>query len=114
MTQLPDTVLTAQLTAPPGSREEELLARYESAKAAKEDAVARFEAVSAALKNEMAVAAPPGATDIVLAGAPGLPRLRMRWLTPWRFDSKRFKAERPEDYVRYEVRGGHWHLQQVD
>jgi hypothetical protein len=114
MTQQPGTAVTARLTAAPGSREEELLARYESAKAAKEDAVARYEAVCAALKNEMAVAAPPGSTDITLAGPPSLPRLRLRWLAPWRFDSKRFKAERPEDYVRYEVRGGHWDLRVTD
>jgi hypothetical protein len=104
----------AELTAAPGSRQEELLAAYESAKAAKEDAVARFESVSAALKNVMTATAPNGSTDITLAGSPGLPRLRLRWLAPWRFDSKRFKAERPEDYVRYEVQGGHWDMRVVD
>lgn len=106
--------LPVQLAAAAGSREEELLASYDSAKAALEDAKARFEAVTSALKNEMAATAPPGSTDIVLSGQPGLPRLRLRWKMPYRFDSKRFKAEHPEIYVRYEVQGGNWELRAAD
>ncbi len=102
------------LTARPGSRLEELQASYDSAKAAKEDAVARFDALTTAIKVEMAAAAPPGTTDITLDSASGLPRLRLKWLMPYRFDSKRFKAEHPDIYVRYEVRGGNWTLRQAD
>jgi hypothetical protein len=100
------------LTAPPGSRLQELQASYESAKAAKEEAVARFDAITGALKAEMAAAAPQKSTDVMLDSAPGLPRLRLKWMRPYRFDSKRFKAENPALYVRYEVRGGHWDLRQ--
>lgn len=106
---VPTDLSQYQLTAVPGSRLEELLAGYESAKAAAEDAKSRLDALTAALKNEMAAAAPAGSTDVTL-GAPGLPRLRLSWKAPWRFDSKRFKADHPELYVRYEVRGGHWDL----
>jgi hypothetical protein len=102
------------LFAAPGSRMEELLASYESAKAAKEDAGARFDALVAALKNELAATAPAGSTDIALAGPPGLPRLRMRWKTPYRFNSKQFKEDNPFLYVQYEVQGGFWELRLAD
>ena len=98
------------LIASPGSRLEELQASFESAKAQFEDAKARFEAVTGALKNELAAAAPQGSTDVLLAAAPGLPQLRMKWLTPYRFDVKRFRAEHPALYVRYEKQGGHFEL----
>lgn len=107
----PQPVLVA---APPGSRLEQLLASYESAKAAAEEAKARFEAITDAVKAELAAAAPPGTTEMLLAGPPGLPRLRMSWKRPYRFDTKRFREEHPKMYVRYEVRGGHWELRQVD
>lgn len=108
----PDPRITYLLDAAPGSRLEELQAGYESAKASFEDAKARFEALTTALKNELAAAAPEGSTDVLLNSAPGLPRLRMKWLRPYRFDSKRFRAENPAMYVRYEVRGGHWEIRQ--
>ncbi len=104
-----------QLTASPGTRLEELLAAYETAKAAKEEAVARFDAITDALKAEMATAAPQGSTDITLSGqSPGLPRLHLMWTRPYRFETKRFRADHPGLYVRYEVRGGQWGLRQVD
>lgn len=107
---VPDSTGAVQLTALSGSRTEELLAGYESAKAAFEDAKARFEAVTAALKNEMASATPEGTATVVLSGAPGLPRLRLSWKAPYRFDVRKFRAENPALYVRYETRGGHWEL----
>jgi hypothetical protein len=103
-----------QLTAVPGSRLEELHASYDIVKAQYEDAKARYDALTAALKNEMAATAPAGSTDITLTGAPGLPRLRLRWLRPYRFDSKRFKADNPYLYVQYEKRGGHYDLRAAD
>lgn len=109
---VPDRTGVVQLTALSGSRTEELLAGYESAKAAFEDAKARFEAVTAALKSEMASSAPEGSTDVALSGAPGLPRLRLRWKTSWRCDVKRFRAELPGVYVKYEKQSGTWELRQ--
>lgn len=100
-----------QVTAPPGSRLEELLASYEGAKAAAEEATARFEAITGAIKAELS-SAYPGTGDISLSGAPGLPRLKMTWLHPWRFDSKRLKEENPLMYVRYAKQGGHYELRQ--
>jgi hypothetical protein len=97
------------LLAPPGSRLEELLASYESAKAAAEEAAARFEAVTQGIKAELANAA-PGATSIGLAGGPGLPRLRLSWRTPWQFDTKSFKRDYPVLYVKYGSQGGRWEL----
>ncbi len=103
-----------RLTAVAGSRLEALQASYDSARAALEDAKALYESLTTALKNEMAAAAPPGSTDITLTAASGLTPLRLRWKTPWRFDVKRFRAERPELYVLYEVQGGNWELRAAD
>ena len=112
MTQDSQVPLVTQLITAPGSRLEELHAGYEPAKAAFEDAKARYEALTSALKNEIAAVAPPGSSDVVLNGPSGLPRLRMKWLAPYRFDVKRFRAEHPALYVRYEVQGGHYELRQ--
>ena len=99
------------VSAEPGSRLEQLLASYEGAKAAAQEAKDRFEAITEALKAEIAAAAPQGSTEIMAGGAPSLPRLKLSWKRPYRFDVKRFRAERPLLYVRYEVRSdGHWEL----
>lgn len=106
---------TVQLTAAPGTRMEELLASFESAKAARDDAKARYEAVAGALKAEMAAAAPPGSTSITVSGqTPGLPRLRLIWTRPYRFNTERFRTEHPALYVRYEIRGGQWSLRSAE
>jgi hypothetical protein len=100
------------VTAQPGSRLEELLAMYESAKAEAAEAKSRFDGITSGLKAEIAAACPDGTTRASLTGAPGLPRLRMTWLTPWRFDSKTFKEEQPYLYVKYSKQGGHWDLRE--
>ena len=98
------------LLATPGGRLEALQASYESAKAAAQEAKDRFEAITTALKTELAAAA-PGRTEVHLAAAPGLTPLKLTWKQPYRFDVKRFRAERPEEYVRYEVKSqGFWEL----
>jgi hypothetical protein len=98
------------VTAAEGSRAEQLLAQYEGAKAASEDAAARFKAITTALKAE-ASAMSPGAEDILLSGAaPNLPRLRLAWRTPWRFNTEKFKEEEPYLYIKYSEQGGHWEL----
>lgn len=98
------------VTAAPGTRLEQLLASYESAKAAADEAKTRFEALTDAIKAELAASVPDGTTEIALSGSPALPRLRMAWKQPYRFDVKRFRAECPALYVKYEARSGHWEL----
>jgi hypothetical protein len=100
---------TVLATAQPGSRLEQLLAQYDTAKAESEEAVARFKAITTALKAE-ASAMCPGAEDIALSGAPSLPRLRLSWRRPWRFNTDKFKEEQPYLYVKYSEQGGHWEL----
>lgn len=113
MTETPQPLAEPGIVlARPGTRLEQLLASYEGAKAAAEEARSRYEALTDAIKAELAASAPEGTTEMILAGSPALPRLRMSWKRPWRFDSKRFKAEHPKLYVRYETRGGHWELRQ--
>lgn len=111
MTTGTDRTPVVEVMAVPGSRLEELLASYESAKADSEAAVQRFEAITAAIKAELS-AAVPDTPEIGLSGKPGLPRLKLSWIRPWRFDSKRLKEEDPLTYVRYAVQGGHWELRQ--
>lgn len=100
-------------TAAPGSRLEQLLAQYETAKAAAEEATHRFEAITLAIKGEL-TGEHPNQPLIMLSGAPGLPHLVLRWRSAWRLDSKRLKAELPETYVQYAVQGGNWELRRED
>ena len=97
------------VTAPAGSRLEELLATYESVKANAEEAAARFKSLTDAVKAELS-AEHPGITDMVLTGAPGLPALRLAWVESWRLASKRLKEEDPLTYVKYAEKSGHWEL----
>lgn len=105
-------VMPTVVTAAPGSRLEQLLASYESAKAAADEAKSRFDALTDAVKAELDAATPEGTQEIILTGSPGLPQLRMTWKRPYRFDVKKFRAEYPALYVQYEIRGGHWDLRQ--
>lgn len=97
------------VTAPAGSRLEELLAAYESVKAAAEEAAGRFKSVTDAIKAEL-TAAHPKVTDMVLTGSPGLPALRLAWVESWRLASRKLKEEDPLTYVKYAEKGGHWEL----
>lgn len=97
------------VTAPAGSRLEELLAAYESVKASAEEAASRFKTLTDAVKAELS-AAHPGATDMVLTGAPGLPALRLAWVESWRLAAKRLKEDDPHTYVKYAEKNGHWEL----
>jgi hypothetical protein len=97
------------VTAEPGSRREELLASYESAKAAAEEAASRFKTITDALKADLS-GAYPGVEGMTLSGAPGLPRLSMSWRKSWRVDTRRLKEEQPLLYVQYAVQSGTWDL----
>jgi hypothetical protein len=101
---------SVSVTAQPGSRLEQLLAVYDDEKAAAAEAAERFKAVTDALKAEMAAAVPPGTEDMTLIGAAHLPRLRLSWRRPWRFDSDKFREENPYLFVKYSKQGGHWEL----
>lgn len=109
MTEQQPAVIPLLATATPGSRLEQLLAQYESAKAEAAEAADKFDAVTKAIKGEL-TRMHPGQPVVRLTGAPGMPQLIMRWKQSWRLDSKRLKAEQPELYVRYAVRGGTWEL----
>lgn len=108
----PEPKPSATAMAAPGSRLEQLLASYETEKASAADAAARFKAVTDALKAELS-AAFPGQKDVVAAGAPNLPKLRLSWRTSWRLDTDKFKAEQPVLYVKYSKPSGHWELREA-
>jgi hypothetical protein len=99
--------------APPGSRAEQLLDSLETARAEADEAEARAKNISDSIKAEVIPLAPPGTTTIIVAGTPYRPEFLVRWTESWRFDTKRFKAERLADWVRYAVKGGSWKLEKA-
>lgn len=95
-----------------GSRLEQLHEAYGPAKAAVADAEAKLKAITDAIKLELTQAAPDGAEKIELVGENGVP-LQLSWVLTWRFDSKKFKADDPQTYVRYAKQSGSWTLRPV-
>ena len=104
----PVTVLAAD-----GTRLAQLLAAYEPAKAAAEEAKQRYEALTLAIKIELTTQQ-PHAGRIMLSGAPGLPRLKLAWRDTVRLDARRLKEEQPALYTLYAVTGGNWTLTRED
>lgn len=94
------------------TRLEQLHASYADAKSELDAATETLDAIKAAIKLEMTQAAPEGAEKIELhapAGSAARP-LRLTYTRTWRFDSKKFKADDPETYVRYAKQTGSWRL----
>jgi hypothetical protein len=101
-----------QATVEPGSRLEDLLATYAHLKPQADEIATRLKAVTDAIKAELA-AAVPGAQTIDVAHEALAAPLRLSYVESWRLDTKRLKAEAPETYVRYAVKGGSWQLRGV-
>lgn len=101
----------AEVTPEPDSRLAQLHAAYPAAKAAADDAAEKLKAITDGIKLALSEAA-PDQTRIDLRGGHG-PALRLSYTETWRFDSKRFKAEDPETYVRYAKKSGSWALKAV-
>ena len=92
-----------------GSELEQLHAEYVEAKAAAKAADDRAKAVTSRLKTVLTEAFPEDRA-MALEG-PGGPPLELVYGTKWLFDSKRFKADDPDTYVRYAYQSGTWTLQ---
>jgi hypothetical protein len=100
------------ITAPAGSRLEQLAAEYAIAKPAADEAKARLEMITDAIKVELCNAAP--GLDRIDFTAPDLEiPLRLKRVSSWRLDSKLLKAELPEMYVRYAKKAVYWDLRAV-
>lgn len=100
------------VTAPAGSRLEQLAEEYAAAKPALDEAKARLELITDAIKIELITAAP--GVNKVDFNAPALTApLRLLAKTAWRLDSSRLKAENPEMYVRYAKQSAYWELRPV-
>lgn len=113
-TDLPPVPPTNQphiVVAETGTRLEQLHASYTDLKAQADEAAKRYRAVTDAIKAELA-AAEPNQERVELRSPVG-PPLRMAYVERWTFDSKRLKAERPDLYVTYAVKGGSWQLRTV-
>lgn len=89
-----------------------LHALYADAKAAADEAEERLDAIKAGIKAELAQAAPEGSQRILLPADPetGGPALTLTYSERATFDSRRFKREDPETYVRYAKFSGTWTL----
>lgn len=96
----------------PESRLEQLHAQFAAAKAAADHANEIFDSVKAAIKFEAMQVAPEGEQRIDVRSQHG-PALRLSYSETWRFDSKRFKTDNPEAYVRYAKKSGSWTLRPV-
>lgn len=103
----------AELTLEPGSRLEQLVARYPDLKAAADQANEELNAVKTAIKAEMNAAA-PHATRVDLAGPLASVPLTLRWVGRRDFDTKKLKAELPEIYEQYRKPegSGRWELRE--
>lgn len=91
------------------SRLGQLHALYADAKAKADAAAAELKAITDGIKNEMAKAAPEGSTKIDLLSPDG-PPLRLDYRESWRFNSKAFKRQDPETWVRFAKKSHAWYL----
>lgn len=98
-----------QAEIPAGSRLESLLAAYADLKPRADDLTARLKSVTDAIKAEL-TAAQPGAGRIDVTHEVLTQPLRLTYVESWRLDTKRLKADAPEIYVRYAVKGSKWEL----
>ncbi len=92
-----------------GSRLEALHAAYPDAKARADEADAQLKAITDGIKAAALEEAPEGQTRVEVQGPSG-PPLRLTYTESWRLDSKRLKAQHPETWVRFAVKGGSWAL----
>lgn len=101
-----------EITAPMGSRLEQLTAQYDQAKQLADDAAERLKAITDGIKAELGAAA-PGASRVILRSRYLARSLRLRAQVSWRLDMKSLKAERPEVYARYAYPATAWYLEQI-
>lgn len=103
----PPKKVTVQVV--PGSRLESLLAQREEAKVALDEATRRMATVKDGITAELTEQHPgTGAFDI--PGGPGRQPLSLRYSAPNMFDTKRFKAERPDLYPQFLKPSPRWTL----
>jgi hypothetical protein len=96
----------------PDSRLDGLLARYESLKAAAEEANERFEACKDAIKAEISGQHPEARRVVIKSGALNAP-LELVAVEQMRLDTKKFKAENPLQYCAYTYKSTSWQLRKA-
>lgn len=102
------------VTPEPGGRLEQLLAQYDDLKAKADEAAARLKTITDGIKAEGAAWGDPvGATAVEFVSPYLAAPLRLSYVESWRLDAKRMKAEDPETYVRFAVKGGSWQLRKA-
>lgn len=102
------------VTPEPGSRLEQLHARYEMAKAKADEAEAELKTITDAIKAEALALVDGNVTAIELTHWAGVPiPLRLTYVESWRVDAKRLKAEDPVAYAMYATKSGTWQLRKA-
>lgn len=101
------------ITAAENSHLADLLDRRDAALARAEDAKALAESLTAAIKNEVTAACPPG-LPVIDIDSPRRPRLRLAWRTPKRFTVDKFKRDYPGLYEQFREWGTpYWELRKL-
>lgn len=94
------------VTPQPGDWLDDLLARYEDAKARAQEAQEYLDGLSAKLKSELTSRVPQGTRVIQINWRQGR---TLTWVAQRRFDSKQFAREHPDIYEAYRKYGnGYW------
>lgn len=114
-TAAPDPQLTlpepyTEISPESGSRLDDLVARYEQAKAAYDAAAERYGEIRDAIKAELLEQA-DGATRLQLNSTYLTKPLRLVSREQWRLDTKTLKRQAPEVYVRFAVKSSTWYLE---
>jgi len=99
---------TRYISADDTTRLGQLHAAYAAAKAEADAAAELLKTITDGIKLELGQRA-HGAERIRLS-TPGAPVMQLARSETWRLDSKRLKAEYPETWVRYAVKGESWTL----
>lgn len=111
MTTAPTDAQYLQVPATANERLSQLHAAYAEAKAESDAAAERLKVITDGVKHELQQLA-PGEERLALSGPDG-PTMTLVRSETWRFDSKRFKADDPENYVRYAKKSESWTLKAV-
>lgn len=96
----------------PDTRLDQLAAEYASLKPLADEYAARLKTIIDGIKAEL-VALHPDQSEITLIGSTVPDALRLEAVTSWRLDSKTFKKDKPEIWVRYAKQSTSWRLSQM-
>jgi hypothetical protein len=106
---LPQEPPPFRVTPAEGDWLDELLGQYEAAKARADEAADYAKSLDAKIKGYLTGSAPQGTKAIEVTGNAWRKARTLNWITPRKFNGKRFAAEHPDTYEAYREYGkGYW------